>query len=656
MSAKHKILIVDDKEQNLVALEKVLTECDAEVVKATSGNEALTVSLSEDFALAILDVNMPDMNGYELAGYLAGAEKTKNLPIIFLSAEYSDDMHILKAYESGGIDFVAKPFNPYYLLSKVNVFLKLDRQKNELLDKIEIEKSKNYLESILMSVNDFIIVISLDGSINVINNVTLTRLDYSFRDLYGKKIINLFTEEIKNQIEDTLKEYDKPDDVNNLKHFKTETILRKKNNVEMPIILSMTPLISDFGTVHGAVLVGTDITERIIIEEELRIAKEKAEEVSKIKSNFLANMSHELRTPMVGILGFSELLSNTIADEEQRHFAEIIHKGGTRLMETLNLILDISLIESNKLNLTTQEFNLISLAEEAIKLFEKVALKKGLCLKIDSDKKDFIIKQDIGLVRQILNNLINNAVKFTEKGGATIILRKEIYANKEYAAIKVKDTGIGIPDDKLNLIWEEFRQVSEGLGRSFEGTGLGLSLTKKFTEKLGGQITIEDSELGKGTTFKVLLPVELNNINEPQVSDTGTNSSYIDVTIPGSEKPNILYVEDDLDAALLVKTNAKNMCNIDIISTGEEAVEVVKNKKYTAVLMDINLGTGMNGINTADEIRKITGYENVPIVAITAFAMVGDKEEFMEKGFTSYLSKPFVRAELLSFIKDILTK
>lgn len=657
MSYKQKILIVDDKIQNLIALENVLKECDAEVIKALSGNEALKASLDNDFALAILDVNMPEMNGYELAEFLVGEEKTKHLPVIFLSAEYSDDMHIMKAYESGGIDFVSKPFNPYYLLSKVNIFLKLDRQRHELLEKIDIEKSKNYLESILMSVNDFIVVTSLDNKIDIMNNSVLKKLEYSFDELFAEKTNKLFPVKTADRIEEIIKQYAGNTIEKNLPYYREETYLKKKLNGEIPVILSLSPLITKSGIVSGAVFVATDITERKMLEEKLRTAKDKAEEVSRIKSSFLSNMSHELRTPMVGILGFSEMLANLLQNDEHKEYAEMIHKGGTRLMETLNLILDISLIESDNVEIKVSSFGIVSLTLEIVKLFEKFAAKKGLYINIGETAEDFIIKQDAGMIRQVLNNLINNALKFTNKGGITISFDKEINNSNEFIIIRVKDTGIGIPSDKISIIWDEFRQVSEGHGRSFEGTGLGLSLTKKFMDKLGGEVCVEESKVGEGTTFKVTLPAALKGIqiNTQNIyqDDVNVESGNEQKPVSKTEIPSILYVEDDPASALLVKTSISNYCSIDIVPTGEEAVEYAKKKKYSAVLMDINLGNGMNGIKTTELIKSINSYKNIPFVALTAFAMVGDKEEFESMGFNYYLSKPFTKKDLTKLIEKL---
>lgn len=657
MKVKQKVLIVDDKVPNLIALENVLKDCDAEVVRAQSGNEALKATLENDFALAILDVNMPEMNGYELAELLSGDAKTKSLPIIFLSAEYSDDMHILRAYEAGGIDFVSKPFNPYYLLSKVNIFLKLDRQKKELIDKMQIEKSKNYLESILMSVNDFIIVVNLDGEINNMNNVVQTKLGYTYEELIGRNVSHLFHEEVKDIFAKVFSNYSASKSEDDLLNLRLETRIIKNGYSEIPVILSVSPLISEDRVVNGAVFAATDITERKKFEEELRREKERAERLSEIKSNFLANMSHELRTPMVGILGFSELLTSLVNDDESKEFADMIYQSATRLMETLNQILDISLVESDKLELKISTFDVVSIAKSVLQLFELVASKKSLSLDVISEEESILMNQDIGLTRQILNNLINNAIKFTVKGGVSIRISKEVHNKIDFVAIQVADTGIGIPEEKFDLIWEDFRQVSEGHGRSFEGTGLGLSLCKKFTELLGGKVFVEKSILGSGTTFKLLLPVSVNGQSD-FIPSVNQNSNFVDSI--GSKLINslsdVLYVEDDISSGLLLKNNLKNICNLDVVSTGEDAIERVSEKKYSAILMDINLGNGINGVIALEQIRKIGGYENIPIAAVTAFAMVGDKDKFINKGFNYYISKPFVNNDLIELVMLMLSK
>lgn len=397
-----------------------------------------------------------------------------------------------------------------------------------------------------------------------------------------------------------------------------------------------------------------DITARRKADEELIKAKERAEELSRIKSNFLANMSHELRTPMVGILGFSEVLQNSLEDEELKHYAGIIHKGGTRLMDTLNLILNISAIELDNVKVTNEEFDLISEVKEVLEIFNRIAAQKNLSLSYESGFDKKLINSDRKIVSQILNNLVNNAIKYTTEGSVLVKVEDLNKNNLTYVAVKVIDTGIGIPEDKRQLIWEEFRQVSEGLSRGFEGTGLGLSITKKFIDMIGGDIFIEESLPGVGTTFTVLVPVD-EIIKEKIDSGIKTPKSITGINA-GKTLPSILYVDDDSMSVDLVKVLVKSICNIDSAVNGMQAIEKARTKKYDVILMDINLGKDIDGLETTAEIRKISGYENTPVIAVTALAMKYDREKFLAKGCTHYISKPFLKEEFVSLVSEVLAE
>jgi PAS domain S-box-containing protein len=411
-------------------------------------------------------------------------------------------------------------------------------------------------------------------------------------------------------------------------------------------------------TEHGilSTLVFRDISEKQHLFDELVKAKEKAEELSRIKSSFLANMSHELRTPMVGILGFSEILSNEIKNPELQEYANLIHHGGTRLMDTLNLILDLSLIEADKLNTIISNFDLIKEINDVLRLFRKTASRKNLSLGLISESDVFDVCLDKRLTRQVLNNLVNNAIKYTNAGSINVYV-KEVSLNREkFAEIKVEDTGIGIPDNMKEIIWEEFRQVSEGYGRMFEGTGLGLSISKKFVEILGGKIFLEKTEVNKGTTFKILLPVK-SAVTEQYDGITGADvykeKKILLENMQKAKSHKILYVEDERSSIALVKAYLKNFCRLDVANNAAEAVEKVKNNRYSIILMDINLGIDIDGIQATQKIRLIPGYEKTPVVAITAFAMEKEKEEFLKKGCTHYISKPFEKHNFISVLNQI---
>ncbi len=252
-----------------------------------------------------------------------------------------------------------------------------------------------------------------------------------------------------------------------------------------------------------------DITERKKFEEELIAAKEKAEEMSRLKSSFLANMSHELRTPLVGILGYSEILSGEIKEPGQSKMVKDIANSGKRLLETLNSILDLSRIEANKFEIKPTSFNLVDLVQEEIELYRGIAQVKNIYLNVRISRHELIVNSDRKILQNTISHLINNAVKFTSEGGVIISLTTEKNGN-DYALIKVSDTGIGIPEESQKLIFEDFRQASEGLSRKYEGSGLGLTITKKYIKLLQGTINVK-SKAGVGSEFSVKIPVNYSS-------------------------------------------------------------------------------------------------------------------------------------------------
>lgn len=411
---------------------------------------------------------------------------------------------------------------------------------------------------------------------------------------------------------------------------------------------SISPIKNSKGEIISFIAVKEDITIKKEAEQELIAAKEKAEELNRIKSNFFSNMSHELRTPLSGILGFSEILLEELTDVEHKRMINAIAINGQRLLETLNKILQISKLESEKPAINIQQLNICDLIKEITLDFEPTLITKGIYLRLNC-KNDFLIANlDKDLFRTAVSNVVSNAIKFTSKGGVTITCSGKKMDNKDYAVIEIADTGIGISEKDINIIFDEFRQASEGLSRHYEGTGLGLTVAKKYTEILGGTISVE-SELGLGSTFTIQFPrviTSFDDKNEEVITETKEEKQFVNP----QNKPKVLLVEDDFMNTHIIKKFLVDLCEMDTIQSGEEAVELVKVKKYEAILMDIGLGEGMNGVETTQVIRKIDGYENIPIIAVTAYAMNGDKERFLASGFTGYISKPFKMGELVEVL------
>ena len=398
--------------------------------------------------------------------------------------------------------------------------------------------------------------------------------------------------------------------------------------------------------------VNQDITRRKSEEKELLEAKLKAEEMNRLKSSFLANMSHELRTPMVGILGFADILLEELKNSQNIEMVVNIRNNGLRLISTLNSILDLSRIEANRQDIRYSLVNLNELVREIIKFYEPSIKSKNLYLEFISAPGNYYLTSDKDLLFKIVSNLVDNAVKYTHRGSIEININLQGAGADRRIFVEVSDTGIGIPEKHRDMIFEPFRQVSEGYSRKFQGTGLGLSITKKFVELLNGSITFK-SKPGEGSTFAVSFPyTTAPDINFASAKKTDNTVDEFN----GLEDFIVLLVEDDPNNALVITTYLKNYIRVDHSINGQKAILACRSKKYNAVLMDINL-KGIDGIESLKQIRAINDYyAGIPVVAVTAYAMASDKEKFLSLGFTHYLSKPFNRSQLITLLKSILIK
>lgn len=392
------------------------------------------------------------------------------------------------------------------------------------------------------------------------------------------------------------------------------------------------------GSIGGAI-------ERERTNSELVEAKENAEEMNRLKSNFLANMSHELRTPLIAILGYAELLASDTENNETKSMLDTIHSGGTRLLETLNHILDLSKIESGMVILSPEIVNIKEMISEIISLFNTLAVKKDIYLTANFSDDKIICELDKRFLRSVLNNLIGNALKFTDKGGVTIDVGLEKSSSVSQLIIKVTDTGIGIPESSRKIIFDAFRQVSEGFNRQYEGTGLGLTITRKYVELLNGSIDVT-SEVGKGTTFMISLPILESD--SPKID---SHKEEVVVVNNPSQKQKVIFVDDDAASRSVLALFLRKLYDVDVASTGEEAMIMMKDRNYDLILLDISLGKGINGLDLIKLIRTDHRYSDRAIMAVTAHAMVGDRERFLNEGFDGYIAKPFTKDELLRKIK-----
>lgn len=528
---KFEILIVDDVKDNLLALNALLERDDVTIYQALSGTQALELMMKHDFCLAFLDVNMPHMSGFELAELMRGSKKTKNIPIIFVTATAKEQSFSFKGYESGAVDFLLKPLDPFAVKSKTNVFIELFQQKMEL---------KSQLETI-------------------------------------------------------------------------------------------TGLIAD-----------------------LNHTKNEAEKANNSKTQFLANMSHEIRTPLGAIMGFLDLLKNPMCtQEEKNNYIVIVERNSHQLLSLIDDILDLSKVESGNMTVESIPFSLAEMLTDFNSSMKFRAEEKGIKFLFNADTLiPDMINSDPVRLRQILSNIVGNALKFTTKGNVSL----HVEFSEPILKFTVKDTGIGITKSQGLKLFQPFTQANSSTTRKFGGTGLGLVLSRRLAEALEGKLELVQNDDAVGSTFLI----EISTWLLPQAQLVGNDKLTLIKRTPEKIQKNerilnglkVLLVEDSPDNQMLITLYLNHEgAEVKIASDGEEGIKRALTENFDVVLMDIQMPV-LDGHEATKKLRH-SKYTK-PIIALTAHAMVEERTKCIESGFTDFLTKPLQKHLLIAVMSQFL--
>ncbi len=465
----------------------------------------------------------------------------------------------------------------------------------------------------------------------------------------GKSIAEFVRQPVFEASEDNLQElFGTNKQIANLE----QKILRHDGQL-IDIELTAIPIVYDGKDAVQVVV--RDITERKRQEMELISAKDRAEQSDKLKDAFIANISHEIRTPLNVILGYSNLIMTefkTRIQQEEIAFFESIERGGQRLMRTVEHILNISSIQVGSFELRPEVIELNARVTKLIQDLNSFATEKGLTIELHSDCDSAFIHADRYCIDQALTNLIDNAIKFTNRGGVTI----RVYSMDQRIGIDVTDTGIGISSEYLPKVFNVFSQEITGYTRPFEGLGLGLALTRRYIEMNGGSVTVK-SRKGVGTTFtlRFMSAESLDTLQEPLPLETPLRTRLPHPQQrPAEGKPALLIVEDDLQTQEYMRVLFKKDYAIHLAASGDEAWEALNSAYIDCILMDLSLRGNEDGLQLTRRIRQIDAWSGIPIIAVTAHAFPEDKAKSLDAGCDRYFSKPFQIEDVRTTIEELL--
>ncbi|RYF17669.1 MAG: response regulator [Comamonadaceae bacterium] len=625
------ILLVDDQPANLLALEAALDTLGVDMVRAVSGPQALAALEKQDFAAVLLDVRMPGMDGFEVAREIRSRPRTRFTPILFVTAGDDPDEAMLSAYALGAVDFLAKPLRSEVLKAKVGVFVELYRSKEELRARERrdyeqrLEAKEERYRALFESIDEGFCVVKL------VRDATGRVRDYRFEeaneafamhtgleDVIGKTIRDM----VPGQDAHWFEIYGRVADTGEATRFVQEA---KAMNRWFDVYATR---LGGPGSDLVAVLF-SDITQRLLAEQDLRRLNEELAQANRLKTEFLATLAHELRNPLAPLsngLHLMRMAGNK--PEVLERTRQMMERQIQHMVHLVDDLLDVARISTGKVELRRRPMDLKEVVATAVETSASLIDNAGHRLTVEMPSQPLPMHADPTRIAQVVSNLLNNAAKYTPEGGR-IALKGRVEGRE--AVISVTDTGVGLEPDALAKVFEMFAQVP-GAGKPQGGLGIGLSLVKSLVGLHGGTVSATSPGPGQGSTFTVRLPLTEGNDMSTDSSPASTSST------PGQLQ--VLVVDDNTDAAeslgvlLDIEGHAAHIAH-----TGAEALQVAQSQALDVVFLDIGL-PDMTGYDVAKRMRMLPGMQKTLLVALTGWGTQDDRQRTRDAGFDRHLTKP----------------
>jgi hypothetical protein len=645
--AKASILLVDDRPANLLALEAILDPLDQRLVRATSGEEALGKLEDEEFAVILMDVRMPGMDGLRTAEVISQRESAARVPIIFLTAVPIGNADVVSGYERGAVDFLLKPFDPEILRSKVSVFVDLHqkeqmiKRQGALLRQRDREAFERRSELRFHSLMDALP-----------QCVWVARADLTFYYWNRRAVDYIGIQATMAVPAERLFEFVHPDDLPTLNaEWELATANRHPAEIQARLrrhadgeyrwfLMRGVPQLDESENVVGWIVAGTDIdTEHQALQE--------AEAASRMKEEFLATVSHELRNPLNAIMGWVHLLrSGKLEAPKSSKALETIERNVHMQTALIDDILDVSRIMRGKINLTFRTVRVGAVVEAALAAVRPTADAKGVALEYEMAADSDEISGDADRLQQIVWNLLSNAIKFTPRDGRITI---RVERHDDELTLTVRDTGQGISHDFLPHVFDRFSQADSGSTRAHGGLGLGLAIVRHLVELHAGSVEAVSDGAGQGAAFSVQLPIK--NSRASIAADDQRQA----LAPPGKlEGISILVVDDEPDSReVLAELLRQYGALTRTASSAEEALSEIAHSTPQVLLSDIGMPS-IDGYELVRRVRELIPENDMLAMALTGLGSAHDRNRALSEGFQVCMVKPVEPERLVEAIKQLL--